>query len=210
MASRLNGAHVLARQKLTNYTRRARAQPRSQNEPKNESAATFWLGTHVRFPGLPWALLASLWVHLGSRSGLPLVTPGLPWAPLASLGLLWEVDLGFSCAPLDFTGLPWHLLGCSGKSIWDSPVLPWTSLGSPGFPWASLGGRSGTPLRFPGLPRTLQDAPGRSRTLQDAPRRSRTLQDAPGWGQLGCSGLHLGSAELSWGQLGSKLPGLWD
>ena len=161
MASRLHGAHVLARQKLTNYSRRARAQPRSQNEPKNESGATFWLGTHVRFPGLPWALLASLWVYLGNRSGLPLGTPGLPWAPLASLGLLWEVDLGLSCAPLGFTGLPWVPLGVPGGSVWDPPALP----------------------------SDPQDAAGRSRTLQDAPGRSKTLQDATGRSRLGSTGL---------------------
>ena len=68
----LTRSACFSKQKLTNYTRRARAQPKSKNVQKNSSGATFWLGTPVRFPGLPWALLASLWVHLGKRSELRL------------------------------------------------------------------------------------------------------------------------------------------
>ena len=99
MASRLHGAHVLARQKLTNYTRRARAQPRPQNEPKNASGATFWLEA---------ATLAEKLIKLPS-----LGSPGLPWAPLASPGCPWE---GRSVISLGFPGLPWAPLGSPGFS----------------------------------------------------------------------------------------------
>ena len=106
MASRLHETHVLAWQKLTNYTRRARAQPRPQNKSKNSSGATFWLEA---------ARLAEKLIKLLPSLG----SPGLPWAPLASPGCPWG---GRSVIPLGFPGLPWthtHL---------GSPGLPWVPL----------------------------------------------------------------------------------
>jgi hypothetical protein len=84
-------------------------------------------GTPVRFPGLPWALLASLGF------------PGLPWVPLVVPGgSIW-----------DSPGLPWASLGSPGAagldlgllgSIWDS----WARSGAPGHDLSSWA-RSGAP-----------------------------------------------------------------